>query len=217
MNENVKAYKHIADIINPHRNNKIQDGFKDGYVEGHQDRYEGMIDALFNSNLLKPNGTLNICDIGFGLGTTLYNISQQLKSYEDFKKSNNLALNLSYWGTLQHVGYYGVEYDKELIDKFENHLSIFWDSSLNLYHKDCMDVSYETYDVLLIYTIFRDKTKRKELYKKILREMKPGAILYEQMFNGYGEDAMLHNLANEYSINTKQLLFGGCVNEIVIK
>jgi hypothetical protein len=80
-----------------------------------------------------------------------------------------------------------------------------------------MDISYEGYDILLIYTPFRDKTKRKELYKKILREMKPGAILYEHMFNGYGEDAMLHNLANEYDVTTKQLLFGGCVNEVIIK
>ena len=217
MNEKVTTYKNIANIINPHKDIKIKTGDKFGYVEGQQDRYEGFIDSLFNSNLLKPRGTLNICDVGFGLGTTLYNISQQLKTYEDFSTSNNLALNLSYWGTLQHVGYYGVEYDKELIDKFEQHLSMFWSNSLNLYHKDCMDISYEGYDILLIYTPFRDKTKRKELYKKILREMKPGAILYEHMFNGYGEDAMLHNLANEYDVTTKQLLFGGCVNEVIIK
>ena len=217
MNEKVTTYKNIASTINPHKDNKFVDKFKGGYVEGKQDNYEGLMDALFNSNLLKPQGTLNICDVGFGLGTTLYNISQQLKTYEDFSTSNNLSLNLSYWGTLQHVGYYGVEYDKELIDKFEQHLSMFWSNSLNLYHKDCMDISYEGYDIILIYSIFRDKTNRKELYKKILNEMKPGAILYEHMFNGYGEDAMLHNLATEYGIQTKKLLFGGSVNQVLIK
>ena len=217
MNEKVATYKNLSDLINPHKDNSFTEGFKDGYVGGTQDRYNGFIDSLFNSNLLKPQGTLNICDVGFGLGTTLYNISQQLKTYEDFSTSNNLSLNLSYWGTLQHVGYYGVEYDKELIDKFEQHLSMFWSNSLNLYHKDCMDISYSDYDLILIYTIFKDKEKRKEMYKKILREMKPGAILYEHMFNGYGEDAMLHNLANEYDVTTKQLLFGGCVNEVIIK
>ena len=217
MNEKVTTYKNIASTINPHKDNKFVDKFKEGYVEGKQDNYEGFIDALFNSNLLKPQGTLNICDVGFGLGTTLYNISQQLKTYEDFSTSNNLALNLSYWGTLQHVGYYGIECDRDLIDKFEQHLSVFWDNSLNLYHKDCMDVTYDAYDVILIYTIFKDKEKREEMYKKILREMKPGAILYEHMFNGYGEDAVLHNLANEYDVTTKQLLFGGCVNEVIIK
>ena len=80
-----------------------------------------------------------------------------------------------------------------------------------------MDISYEGYDIILIYSIFRDKTNRKELYKKILNEMKPGAILYEHMFNGYGEDAMLHNLAAEYGIQTKKLLFGGSVNQVLIK
>ena len=80
-----------------------------------------------------------------------------------------------------------------------------------------MDISYSDYDLILVYTIFKDKEKRKEMYKKILNEMKPGAILYEHMFNGYGEDAMLHNLANEYDVTTKQLLFGGCVNEVIVK
>ena len=217
MNINVEAYKLLADTINPHKNNQVKEGFIDGYVEGNQNIYEGFINSLFNSNLLKPKGTLNICDVGFGLGTTLYNIKNQLKVYETYNPSNNLPLNLSYWGNLQHINYYGIEIDRDLIDKFNQYLSIMWDNSLNLYQKDCMDISYKDYDLILIYTIFKDKLKRKEMYKKILREMKPGAILYEHMFNGYGEDAILHNLANQYDIETKQLLFGNCVNEIIIK
>ncbi len=217
MNEKVTIYKNTAHTINPHKNSNPEKGFVEGYVEGIQDRYDGFINSLFNSNLLKPQGTLNICDVGFGVGTTLYNIKQQLEVYKEYTRPNNLSLNLSYLRTLQHIEYYGVEYDKDLIDMFDKHLSIFWDSFLNLYHKDCMDISYEGYDLIMVYTIFKDKVKRKEMYKKILREMKPGAILYEHMFNGYGEDAMLHNLANEYNITTKQLLFGGCVNEIILK
>ena len=155
MNEKVTTYKNIASTINPHKDNKFVDKFKEGYVEGKQDNYEGFIDALFNSNLLKPQGTLNICDVGFGLGTTLYNISQQLKTYEDFSTSNNLALNLSYWGTLQHVGYYGVEYDKELIDKFEQHLSMFWSNSLFilLYFHSWLSILYSSFCVKCNYVI----------------------------------------------------------------
>jgi SAM-dependent methyltransferase len=212
FNEMIKKYVFVADALNINKK-EIEKEFnkgkikESGYIEGNQRTYYGLVEALWNSKLIKP--TMNIVDIGCGYGTTLFNVALQFQNYS---KNNGQKLFIN--------NYTGIEKDKEIIKRWK-YLRHLWDNfimSTNIINADLMTCSYSDYDLILSYAPYQESHHLAEMYYKIFIEMKSGALFLER--RKFGEDYPKNPLPDVYKkcdMEEVTLLFGGKPQSIFVK
>ena len=206
----IKRYHFIAQALNIDKEEKNDKSLPNwGYIEAVQLKYYGLVEALWNSNLIKPN--MKVVDVGCGYGTTLFNVAMQFNHYH--KHSGSKLFNNTYTG---------IEKDPDYIDRFQ-YLKSLWkdnDMMLTIKNADIIEEQYGDYDLILSYCPYRDVKMANALYKKIFGEMKSGSILIEHFNDGKGHNEILINSYKELSNNTLQvatLLFGGKKSAVYIK
>ena len=196
LNNAVKKYSIIADVINPDKNIKDNNTTTWHYKEGSQNKYYGMVESLWNSGLLKED--MKVIDLGCGLCTTLYNLNLQFKTYEI------------------NAEFYGIDHNEELLKLTTKHLSQFWvDNKLSIGLNDIMDVDLSDYDLILSFQAFKDDHIDK-MYNKVFKEMKTGSVFYEHSGFGTCREALMES-SSENNMEERALLFGGEKQILFIK
>lgn len=207
--ESLIMYKNAADVFRY----KVQDLVSNEiypYVEAEQNTLYGFVDALLNKGYLSTDKTQHICDVGFGLGTSLYNIYLQIKYNESLK-------NKFYFTA--------IEYNKELVDLFNDFLEYKWeninvdflDKKIEVITDDLFNLDYSKFDVVYMYSPLKDRDLIYKGYEYIYSKMKKGAILYERYNNGDGLGNILEKFINDNNLKTDILYFGDNKNTILIK
>ncbi len=209
FHEVIKKYVNIADALNFDREEKNDLSLNTdwGYVEAKQKKYYGLVEALWNSNLIKKN--MNICDLGCGFGTTLFNIAFQFRHYKNALQDKNIFNNI----------YTGIEIDKDYIDRFK-YVKTMWDKydlTLNMVNEDIMTHDCKDYDLITSYSPIKNNEKLYEMYKHIFSSLKKGCIFIEHYGNGLGKSEMLLEICKESLLSKVTLLFGGKKQTIFIK
>lgn len=159
------------------------DGSKQEFIENEEWHYVlSYIDInIFLLQRLNEKGLLkdenNICDCGIGLGTALFDIYLQSKSFDDGKSFN----------------FYGIEKQKSYIEFLNKNLLHYWEGNLSLIEDDIMNQNYSKYNIVYTYTPFKTTEKLEKLYTKIISEIEPGSILIEHKNSGLG----LHGILTE--------------------
>lgn len=207
--ELVEMYKNAADIIRyPADNGILKDNYP--YVEADQITLNGFVDALLNKGYLSDSKPQSICDIGFGLGTSLYNINQQIKFNPELK-------NKFYFTA--------IEYNPKLIELFNEFLKYKWENiNVNVFEKDIeviaddlFNLSYSKYDIVYMYSPLKDPELVYKGYEHIYNTMKPGAVLYERYNRGRGVHNILDKFIEDNKLKTDMLYFGEGINQVLIK
>lgn len=164
------------------------------YITPNQDDISGFVDAIYNSGILNSNTIdCKICDIGFGLGLSMFNL--------------NLQFNKNYIRT--NTSFIGVENDENLISIFNSTFKKYW-NNISISNSDAMDHDYSKYDIIYTYLIYKDDVKMIDLYNKIFDDMKIGSVIFEYWNNGIN----LYKIKRKdikpielYFGNSKNLLF----------
>lgn len=198
MQTKIEIYKNIADSLKETLNlNNTSDSYT--YIEPTQISLEGFIQGLLNKELITIDQSLQICDIGFGLGTSLFNLKTQIDCLPFID-----------------VHYTGVEYNKNLTSLFNQVLKNKW-VNLTLREDNLFNVNYNSYDIIYMYSPLRDKKLILQAYEKIISEMKQGSVLYERFNFGRGVDSLLYSLCKSTNINIETVYFNNTKNYIICK
>ena len=208
FNDIILKYISVADSLNINANEKYENNLEEyPYIEARQQDYYGLIEALWNSGVLKRN--MNIIDIGCGFGTTLYNIAHQFKHYND-------AIGDSYF----NISFTGIENDKKILKRWQ-YLENLWKPlkvSKEIKEADLKKgIDYKDYDLILTFHPLRENKEMVEAYKDIFNQMKKGAIFFEYMESGKGHASQIIELQKEFSFSIGKLMFGGKIQSILIK
>lgn len=198
MQTKIEIYKNIADSL---KETLILDNTSNSYtyIEPTQNSLEGFIQALLNKGLITTDQVLQVCDIGFGLGTSLFNLKTQIDCLPFIDAQ-----------------YTGIEYNKNLIVLFNQVLKRRW-VNLTLKEDNLFNVNYNTYDIIYMYSPLKDKKLILQGYEKIISEMKPGSVLYERFNLGRGVDSLLYSLCESNNINVETIYFNNTKNYIICK
>jgi hypothetical protein len=171
-------------------NNKINLKDEWSYIEPHYRALDNLIIELHKLGIIKSS--YNICDAGFGLGTTMYGF------YLESKNLNGTNFN-----------FYGVEKYKEYIDFFNENLKINWNDNIKIYHEDIMVHNYSNYNLVYTYTPFKNENDLIKLYQKIINEISKDSILMEFIYDGKGFFDSILKVHNNNLDNTKLIELNG--------
>lgn len=198
MQTKIEIYKNIADSLRETLNlNNTNNSYT--YIEPVQTSLEGFIQALLNKGLITTNQSLEICDIGFGLGTSLFNLKTQVDCF-----------------SFTNVHYTGIEHNKNLLVLFNQILKNKW-VNLTLKEDDLFNINYNSYDIIYMYSPLRDKKLILKGYEKIISEMKSGSVLYERFNFGRGVDSLLYSLCQSTDVKIEPIYFNNTKNYIICK
>lgn len=193
----LEEYKIISSNYRNYFSNKNNSSFS--YIEAYQDGLKGFVDCLLNKNLIKTDSKLKIIDLGFGLGTSLYNISKQIEYYDKIK-----------------CEYFGIDYDNDLYEYFLSHLKHKW-ANIVYYNSDVFNHEYSNYDIIFTYSPFNDDKMILNMYDKIYQEMKPGSIFFDVYNSGRGYRDILRMYCEDRNIEMTECYFGKKKKLIIVK
>lgn len=205
----LEMYKNAADVIRyPADNGISKDNYP--YVEADQNTLNGFVDALLNKGYLSDKKSQSICDVGFGLGTSLYNINLQIKF-------NSVIKNKFYFTA--------IEYNEKLVELFNQFLKYKWENinvdisekDIEVIADDLFNLDFSKYDVVYMYSPLKEPSLVYEGYKHIYSSMKQGAVLYERYNRGCGVHNILDKFIDDNNLKTDLLYFGDGINKILIK
>lgn len=209
FHEVIKKYVNISDALNFDREEKNDLSLnKDwGYVEANQKKYYGIVEALWNANLLKKN--MSICDLGCGMATSIFNIAFQFRHYKNAIQDEELFNNK----------YTGIEIDKDYIERLR-YVKPMWDKydlELNVINEDIMTHDFKNYDLITSYSPIKNNKKLHEMYVRIFNSLNKGCIFIEHYGSGLGEGDIILDIFKNNSLYKAELLFGGKKQFIFIK
>jgi len=207
FNEVIKNYINVVEILNYDQKIKLENNKENwAYIEAKQKSYYGLIEALWNSNLIKKN--MNVLDIGSGYGTTLFNLAFQFKHYKKCIEEN-----------IFNNTYTGIEIDKTIINRLK-YINTIWEKNdlvYNIINKDVMDHNYSQYDLITCYTPLKNEENLYKMYEKIFKEIKEKTLFIEHYNHGLGVNKILYKNIKQFNLGSATLLFGGKKQNIYFK
>ena len=133
-----------------------------------------LLKKLNEGKLLKDEN--HICDCGIGLGNTLFEIYIQ-----------SLDIDKTFH-------FYGIDKQEHYINFIVNNLLHLWKDKLNIIKNDIMNLDYTPYNIVYSYSPFNNRTRLKEMYEKITKEILPGSLIVENSNFGRGHFNLLKEL-----------------------
>ncbi len=160
--------------------NSYSDGGKQEFIDAGQWHYIPsdlektilLFKRLEEVNLL-PN-KLDICDLGIGLGTTMFDLYLQSLDYP----------NIQFTFT-------GIELWKPYVDYVNQKLISLWNGNLNLILDNIMNADISKYNFIWFYQPFKVSDKAIPFYHKVIKESLPGTLIFgldHFQINTYGND-----------------------------
>jgi hypothetical protein len=171
-----------------------------GYYETEQHTISDFLCALYNANLLQSEN--NMIDVGSGLGTTLYNFYIQSR---ESKLKNLFKIKL-----------HGVEADVELAMKFEKNLLPFFNGELMFCVAEAEELDYSQYNFVYMYSPMKLEGMHR-LYNKILQEISPGTVVYDNYMFGEGIEKILEEKSTKFNLFKRTLVFGNIQHTVWVK
>lgn len=144
------------------------------YVPSHLDKTIFLLKRLEEVNLLPKE--MRLCDLGIGLGSTMYDLYLQSKEYPDMK-----------------FKFTGIEIWEPYIDYMKSKLIKFWEGNLQLIHDDIMKSDLSLYNFIWFYQPFKVSDKACRFYQKVISESVPGTLIIgldHFHINTYGDDQL---------------------------
>ena len=142
------------------------------YVPTHLEKTILLLRRLEEINLLPTE--LNICDLGIGLGSTMYDLYLQSKEYPNIKFT-----------------FTGIELWKPYIDYVNQNLIKYWEGNLDLICDDIMNADIGKYNFIWFYQPFKVSDKAINFYHKVITESKPDTLIFglnTYQIQTYGDD-----------------------------
>lgn len=123
---------------------------------------------------LLPEGEINICDAGIGLGSALFDIYLQSKDID------NRVFN-----------FFGIEKNKSYLDFLNDNLIKFWSNKLTLINKDITVQDYSKYNIVYSYLPFREEEELYNFYTHVKNDISVGSLIIENGNNGLSINQVL--------------------------
>lgn len=111
----------------------------------------------------------SVFDCGIGLATTMFDL--YLQSQEMVGKTFEFA---------------GVEKHERYTDYLNENLIHYWEGKLDVTIGEIMDQDYSKYDLVYTYSPFKTEEKLLNFYKKVVSEIRTGAVIIESRNCGKG-------------------------------
>lgn len=127
------------------------------YIPSNLDDNIFLLKNLYDKGLLSDS--INVCDCGIGLGTTMFDLYLQSKDISEKKFT-----------------FTGIEKYEKYTNYLKQNLFQFWNGKLNLIEGDILQENYYNYNFIYSYSPFNKIDKLMSFYQRIISQAPAGTI-----------------------------------------